>query len=114
MQVRGRLSQGRGPALEFWQAAATVALENCVPLLAFCVGCDCGGEEGEFMVEASCQAMGRPRDVFMMEYADVTQDVTKPPSSSSSLARSWSRRNRHFLPFVQVPSSVQDVHTDLS
>ena len=63
LALRGRLASrrgDRGEALKCWTLSANGAIAEMVPLLALCVGLDCGGEEGEKMQCAASEAAGRP------------------------------------------------------
>lgn len=65
--VRARVLQRKGDragAVQLWEAGATSVLEQRLPLFAIRLGQDCGGEEGERLIEAGRSAMGADRAEF--------------------------------------------------
>ena len=59
---------GRGCAMDFARAAAQVAVEEHVPLMAVLTGREFG-EEGIVFMEDASVTMGRPLDVVLQELA---------------------------------------------
>ena len=61
-------------ALSLWRHAADIAIAEMVPLLAVCIGLDCGGEEGERLINAACEAVHRPRGTLLGELSEARCD----------------------------------------
>ena len=64
----------REEALKLWELSADIAIAEMVPLLALCVGLDCGGEEGAAILCAACKATGRPLDTLLDELSNAKDD----------------------------------------
>ena len=56
-----------GTALGFSRAAAEVAVEEHIPLMAVLAGRALGSEEGDEMGREACEQMGRPLEVVLQE-----------------------------------------------
>ena len=68
MPCLGRRPCWRGPPRPpRAQAAARVAVEEHVPLMAVLAGRELGGEEGEETRQKACEQMGRPLEVVLQE-----------------------------------------------
>ena len=78
LALRGRIAARRGDreaALGMWKLAADIAIAEMVPLLALCVGLDCGEEEGEIIQSAASEAVGRPFGTVLDELLAATEDA---------------------------------------
>lgn len=65
--VRARVAQRRGDrhaAVALWQSGATQVLEARLPLFAVRLGQDCGGEEGQRILEEAAAALGSDPSEF--------------------------------------------------
>ena len=74
---RSRVAARRGDrsaAVGFALAAAQVAMEEYVFLMAVLAGRECGGEEGGIFVQDACDQMGRPPEVVIQELAQVRRE----------------------------------------
>ena len=56
-----------GTAAGFSRAAARVAVEEHIPLMAVLAGRERGGEEGNEIVREACEQIGRPLEVVLQE-----------------------------------------------
>ena len=57
-----------------WRHAADIAIVEMVPLLAVCIGLDSGGEVGERLINAACEAVHRPRGTLLGELSEARCD----------------------------------------
>jgi hypothetical protein len=65
--LKGRIlarSGVREEALRSWRSGFNLAMEERLPLYALRIGIDCGGAEGDHMIDSACDAMGQPRTSF--------------------------------------------------
>eukprot|EP00747_Dinoflagellata_sp_TGD_P012710 gnl/TRDRNA2_/TRDRNA2_121925_c0_seq1.p1 gnl/TRDRNA2_/TRDRNA2_121925_c0~~gnl/TRDRNA2_/TRDRNA2_121925_c0_seq1.p1 ORF type:complete len:521 (-),score=83.70 gnl/TRDRNA2_/TRDRNA2_121925_c0_seq1:144-1571(-) len=75
LTLRGRISTRRGDrdaAVDHWQAAARLAIEAHVPFMAWIAGRQCGGAEGEQLIQEACAAMGRRDEEVLREFQEAT------------------------------------------
>ena len=70
LALRARVAVRRGDlgtAVGFSRAAAQVAVEEHIPLMAVLAGRERGGEEGGEAARKACEQMGRPLEVVLQE-----------------------------------------------
>jgi hypothetical protein len=61
----------RSDAVASFKAAAAAAMESFAYSLAWLIGRECGGTDGQKIIHDACAAMGKTDDVLEREYVDV-------------------------------------------